>query len=305
MKSLPKKRGHILTEQRNPHSENLDRLSVGEIMELINNEDQTVPVAVRKCLPEIATFAEGVVRAFKAGGRLVYAGAGTSGRLGVLDASECPPTFSVPPDWVQGIIAGGRDALVRSVEGAEDYPASGEQDLQALQFSNDDVLLGIAAGGTTPYVHGALEYANRLGAFTGFLTCSSSDGDEELAGVLIRILTGPEVVTGSTRMKAGTATKLVLNMITTTAMIRMNKTYGNLMVDLKALNDKLWDRGSRIIEELTGLNYASSYKILKAADGEVKTALAMNLADLSAEEARTALKQAGGALREVIEGEQP
>ncbi|UCH11209.1 MAG: N-acetylmuramic acid 6-phosphate etherase, partial [Fidelibacterota bacterium] len=248
-------RGHLITEHRNPRSEELDRLSTLEVLELINGEDSAVPGAVRETLPRIAEFVERVVESFLSGGRLIYVGAGTSGRLGVLDASECPPTFSVSPEMVQGVIAGGMPALTRSIEGAEDYPEDGAASMKELDVSPRDCVLGIATGATTPFVHGALEYARQLGAFTGFLVCTDEEVIRGLAEVTIPVVVGPEIVTGSTRMKAGTATKLVLNMITTTAMVRINKTYGNLMVDLKALNAKLWDRGARIISELARLSY--------------------------------------------------
>jgi len=247
-------------------------MSVTEILELINNEDATIAGAVSTVLPRIAEFVERVVQSFRSGGRLIYVGAGTSGRLGVLDAAECPPTFSVAPDLVQGIIAGGAEALTRSVEGAEDSPGKGAESLEELELSGNDSVLGIATGGTTPFVQGALAYARGKGACTGFLVCTDEETVRGQADILIPVIVGPEVVTGSTRMKAGTATKLVLNMITTTAMVQLNKTYGNLMVDLKALNAKLWDRGTRIISEIAGLPYEEALGLLKRADGEVKTA---------------------------------
>ncbi|MCK4578766.1 MAG: N-acetylmuramic acid 6-phosphate etherase [Candidatus Marinimicrobia bacterium] len=301
--SVPNRRGHIATEQRNTRSAQLDKLTVRETLELINSEDATVPSVVRAALPRIERFVEMVVASFRAGGRLVYVGAGTSGRLGVLDASECPPSFSVVPGMVAGVIAGGAPALTRAVEGAEDNPEDGAAAVKDLDLSQDDSVLGIATGGTTPFVHGALQYAMKIGASTGFLICTDEKPFADLAEVMIPVITGPEVVTGSTRMKAGTATKLVLNMITTTAMVQINKTYGDLMVDLKALNDKLWDRGSRIISELTELSYEQAFKTLKQADGEVKTALAMELKGLSSKEARQKLDKAGGALRKVLEGD--
>jgi N-acetylmuramic acid 6-phosphate etherase len=296
-----KGRGHLITERRNPRSENLDQLSVVEILALINEEDSTVPLAVHKALPRIAAFVEHVVTSFKSGGRLIYVGAGTSGRLGVLDASECPPTFSVSRELVQGVIAGGLPALTRSIEGAEDYPETGAEELKKLSLSPADTVLGIATGATTPFVHGALTYAREVGAHTGFLVCTDEEVIRGMADVIIPVVVGPEVVTGSTRMKAGTATKLVLNMITTTAMIRLNKTYGNLMVDLEALNAKLWDRGARIISEVAELAYDDAMVLLKDADGEVKTSLVMALADLSVEKARRRLKEKDGSLRMALE----
>jgi N-acetylmuramic acid 6-phosphate etherase len=244
---------------------------------------------------------ERVAAALLAGGRLIYVGAGTSGRLGVLDAAECSPTFSVTPEMVLGLIAGGAPALTSSIEGAEDRPEDGTRALAALNPGPNDCVLGIATGGTTPFVHGALELAREWGAFTGFLVCTAEPDLEALADVIIPVVVGPEVVTGSTRMKAGTATKLVLNMISTSAMVKLHKTYGNLMVDLKALNDKLWERGSRIIAELTGLDYDAGYKLLQAAEGEVKAALVMHHRDVSLAEARRRLEAAQGALRQVLE----
>ena len=276
-------------------------MSVMEVLELINDEDAAVPGAVRKALPRIAEFVERVVQSFRSGGRLIYVGAGTSGRLGVLDAAECPPTFSVSPELVRGIIAGGAPALTSSVEGAEDLPEKGAESLKDLDLSAKDCVLGIATGATTPFVHGALAYARKVGAGTGFLVCTSEDAIRGHADVIIPVVVGPEVVTGSTRMKAGTATKLVLNMITTTAMVKLNKTYGNLMVDLKALNTKLWDRGARIISEVARLTYEEALDVLKQSDGEVKTALVMAQRGLSAEESRSRLKDQDGSLRRVLE----
>jgi len=276
-------------------------MSVVEVLELINDEDAAVPGAVRKALPRIAKFVERVVQSFRSGGRLIYVGAGTSGRLGVLDAAECPPTFSVSPELVRGIIAGGAPALTSSVEGAEDLPEKGAESLKELDLSAKDCVLGIATGATTPFVHGALAYARKVGAGTGFLVCTSEDAIHGHADVIIPVVVGPEVVTGSTRMKAGTATKLVLNMITTTAMVKLNKTYGNLMVDLKALNAKLWDRGARIMSEVARLTYEEALDVLKQADGEVKTALVMAQRGLSAEDSRSRLKDQDGSLRRVLE----
>ncbi|UCH64194.1 MAG: N-acetylmuramic acid 6-phosphate etherase [Fidelibacterota bacterium] len=297
------RRGHLITEHRNPRSEELDRMSVMEVLELINDEDSAVPGAVRKILPKIAEFVEHVAASFRSGGRLIYIGAGTSGRLGVLDASECPPTFSVPPDLVRGVIAGGAPALTRSIEGAEDFPEKGADSLNELELSSRDCVLGIATGATTPFVLGALAYARKVGATTGFLVCTSEDIVHGHADIIIPVVVGPEVVTGSTRMKAGTATKLILNMITTTTMVQINKTYGNLMVDLKALNTKLWDRGARIISEVARLTYEDAFDLLKQADGEVKTALVMAQRGWSAEESRRRLGDHDGSLRRVLESE--
>ncbi len=297
----PRPRGHLITEHRNPRSRELDRLSVRGILELINAEDATVAAAVKGAIPRIERFVERVAAALLAGGRLIYVGAGTSGRLGVLDAAECPPTFSVAPEMVIGLIAGGAPALTSSIEGAEDHPEDGARALAALNPGPNDCVLGIATGGTTPFVHGALELARERGAFTGFLVCTTESDLDVPADVIIPVVVGPEVITGSTRMKAGTATKLVLNMISTTAMVKLSKTYGNLMVDLKALNDKLWERGSRIIAELTGLSYEVAYELLQTAEGEVKAALVMHHSDVSLDEARHRLEAVQGDLRQVLE----
>ncbi len=296
------KRGHLITEKMNPRSAKLDRMSIGEILALINTEDQTVSKCVETALPRIEAFVEKVVASLKSGGRLVYVGAGTSGRLGVLDASECPPTFSAPMGQIVGIIAGGEPALTRSIEGAEDSESDGANAVRDIDLRKNDCLLGIAAGGTTPYVQGALKYARELGASTGFFTCVNGDEFAHLAEVVISVVVGPEVVTGSTRMKAGTATKMVLNMITTTAMVKLNKTYGNLMVDLRAVNSKLWDRGARIISEIASLEYDEALRMLKSADGEVKTALCMAMKGVEPDMARKLLRRADGSLRAVLEG---
>ena len=299
--NIPRRRGHLVTEHRNSRSEDLDRKSVAEILALINDEDATVPGAVRQALPRIEAFVERVVSSFRAGGRLIYVGAGTSGRLGVLDAAECPPTYSVSPELVRGIIAGGDPALTSSVEGVEDRPKAGAESLEALNLSSRDCVLGISAGSTTPFVQGALAHARQVGAATGLLVCTDGAGLSGQADVIIPVMVGAEVVTGSTRMKAGTATKLVLNMITTTAMVKINKTYGNVMVDLKALNDKLWDRGSRIVAELAGIAHEDAFRLLKRTEGEVKTALAMQLRGWGAQESRRRLQEADGSLRQVLD----
>lgn len=274
-------------------------MSVMEILKLINSEDQSVALAVQSALPEIGRFAERVIQAFQNGGRLFYAGAGTSGRLGVLDASEIPPTFSADPSLVQGIIAGGPKALVRSVEGAEDHKSDGRDIIRSCKVTHQDAVLGIATSGTTPYVIGALEEARDIGAATGLLVCCEPENPVP-ADVLLKVITGPEIIAGSTRMKAGTATKMVLNMITTTAMIRLNKTYGNLMVDMKALNRKLWDRGTRLLCRICGLEYSIARKLLESAEGEVKTAVVMHTKSLSRDDARRMLSGVRGSLRELI-----
>jgi N-acetylmuramic acid 6-phosphate etherase len=288
------------TEQQNLKSMKIDAMATQEILEIMNQEDKQVPIAVEKAIPQITEFVDFVVERFNRGGSLYYVGAGTSGRLGVLDASEIPPTFSADPKLVQGIIAGGLDALVRAVEGAEDHLDDGRQAIRDKNVSEKDLVLGITTSGFAPYVHGALKEAKERGAVTGLLICNNPD-EYDYVDVVIPIIVGPEIVTGSTRLKAGTATKLALNMITTTAMIKMNKTYGNLMVDLQALNIKLWDRGTRIIVHLTGLEYDVARNILQQANGEVKTALVMAMKNIAYNEAKEALKAAGGALRTVIE----
>ncbi|HEY4319584.1 MAG TPA: N-acetylmuramic acid 6-phosphate etherase [Gemmatimonadales bacterium] len=264
------------TERRNPRSATIDLLDPAGLVALFVAEDATVPAAVARAATEIAAAISAIENAFRAGGRLFYVGAGTSGRLGVLDASECPPTFGTPPDLVQGIIAGGPGALVRSVEGAEDDPAAGAAMMIERDVGHHDAVVGVAASGNTPYVHGALAEAQRLGARTIIVSCAPL-GERQRAhcDVVIEVDVGPEVVTGSTRLKAGTATKLVLNMLTTGAMIRIGKTYGNLMVDLHASNDKLRDRGERIVMEVLGVPRDVARQALADARGEVRTAIVM------------------------------
>ena len=264
------------TERRNPRSIDIDTLDAAALVDLFVAEDATVPHAVARTRDAIGAAITMIEGAFRAGGRLFYAGAGTSGRLGVLDASECPPTFGTPPDMVQGIIAGGPDALVRSIEGAEDDPAGGAAALRARGVARGDVVVGIAASGATPFVRGALEEARAHGARTVLFTCAQpSAAIEPLADVLIHVDVGPEIVTGSTRLKAGTATKLVLNMLTTGAMIRIGKTYGNLMVDLQATNAKLRERGERIVMSVARVERDAARDALLAADGRVRTAIVM------------------------------
>ncbi len=290
-----------LTERRNPRSSTIDTASSLEIVDLIGDEDASVPGAVRQAREEIARLVDLIEAAFRAGGRLVYVGAGTSGRLGVLDAAECPPTFGTPPEMVVGIIAGGYPALVKSVEGAEDDVNAGIGEMDSRRVGPDDVVVGIAASGTTPFVRAALGRAQALGARTGFVTCS--DPPKLLldtCDVTIVVPVGPEIVTGSTRMKAGTATKLVLNTLTTGAMIRLGKTYGNLMVDLRAWNDKLIDRSQRIVMETTGLGRDEARDVIKAADGKVKTAIVMARRKVSRDEAEHLLEQHEGRLREIV-----
>ena len=264
------------TEKRNLASENIDKLSTKQIVDLINAEDVLVPAAVARQSKQIASAIDLIVERFKKGGRLFYVGAGTSGRLGVLDASECPPTFGVPPSLVQGIIAGGRRAVVRAVEGAEDFPEDGAASIKNKCVRVKDIVVGLAACGMTPFVHGALKQARKIGAATIFITCAPEAVEHIPAEIIINPVVGPEVVTGSTRMKAGTATKLVLNSLTTGAMIRLGKVYGNLMVDLKATNDKLRDRSLRIVMEITNLSRPRAKRLLTDAQGKVKAAIVMH-----------------------------
>jgi N-acetylmuramic acid 6-phosphate etherase len=295
-----------ITERRNPRTADIDLASAEEIVELINAEDRAVPEAVATQRAEIARAIGLAEAAFRAGGRLLYVGAGTSGRLGVLDAAECPPTFGTEPEMVQGIIAGGAPALTRAQEGAEDRPGQAATDIDAHGVGARDLVIGIAASGTTPYVRAALERARERGARTGIVACSPPPA-AVLAAVDVAILpiTGPEVVTGSTRMKAGTATKLVLNTITTGAMIRLGKTYGNLMVDLRATNEKLRDRSERIVMEVCGVPRDEARALLVEADGRVKLAIVMQKLGLAREEASRALEEAGGVIRRVVRDAPP
>ncbi len=297
----PKDRSNILTEKRNPKSEKIDTLSTKEIISLMNEEDQKALEAVKAAIPEITQAADIVYEAFSNGGRLRYAGAGTSGRLGVLDASECPPTFSVDPDLVQGFIAGGYDALRSAIEGAEDYEEKGMEDCKKYGLKKDDVLMGIATGGTTPYVHGAIKYANSIGCKTIFFTCTHKEDLGLEADVTIEALVGPEIITGSTRLKAGTATKMVLNMITTTAMVKWGKVYGNYMVDHMAINEKLVDRGTRIISELADIDREAAYQYLLKANKHVKEAIVMAKLDISLEEARKRIAEHDGFIRFAVD----
>jgi N-acetylmuramic acid 6-phosphate etherase len=288
------------TEHRNPRSENIDRLSTRDIVNLINAEDMLVAHAVRKERKNIAAAVDMVVERFRKGGRLFYVGAGTSGRLGVLDASECPPTFGVCPSLVQGIIAGGRRALVRAVEGAEDKADDGAKVVKKHRLCDKDVVVGIAACGLTPYVRGALKRALKLGAGTIFITCAPESVKNVPAEIIINPVVGPEIITGSTRMKAGTATKLVLNTITTAAMIKMGKVFGNLMVDLNATNHKLRDRSQRIVMQMTGLSRTKAAKLLERAKGKVKAAIVMHFRKVNLPGALAILDECGQSLRKAI-----
>lgn len=289
------------TEKRNRASENIDQLSTQQIVELINAEDARVPMAVARQRKQIAAAIDLIVERFRQGGRLFYVGAGTSGRLGVLDASECPPTFGVSPSLVQGIIAGGRRALVRAVEGAEDYAEGGVAAIENKRVRARDVVVGLAACGMTPFVHGALKHARRIGAATIFVTCAPEAVRHIPAEIIINPVVGPEVVTGSTRMKAGTATKLVLNTLTTGAMIRLGKVYGNLMVDLRATNEKLRDRSVRIVMEMTHLSRPRATKLLDSAQGKVKVAIVMHFRRTDFPGALTILDECDQFLRKAIE----
>ena len=290
-----------LTEQRNPASEAVDRLSPLEIVDLINAEDQKIAPSVAAERENVARALEMAEESFRRGGRLIYVGAGTSGRLGVLDASEMPPTYGTDPRMVQGIIAGGEAALTRAIEGAEDSPEEGASAIDEREVGPDDFVFGIAASGTTPYVHGALQRARELGAKTGFLLCTHPTPDMlEAYDVVIAPLAGPEVVTGSTRMKAGTATKLVLNTITTGAMIRLGKVFGNLMVDLRATNLKLQDRSERILMETLDVGRPEARGLLTRAGGRVKTAIVMHSLGVECPEADRRLERAGGRLGDAI-----
>jgi N-acetylmuramic acid 6-phosphate etherase len=286
-----------LTEQRNPRSMRIDQLSSLEIVDLINSEDRLIAAAVSEERVQIARAIDLVVDCFGRGGRLIYVGAGTSGRLGVLDASEMPPTYRTHPDMVQGVMAGGYEALLRAQEGAEDHPGDGAVAMDDRNVDERDFVLGIAASGTTPYVHGALARARERGARTGFLLCTYPS--EELLqshDVVMAPLVGPEVVTGSTRMKAGTATKMVLNMISTGAMVRTGKVYGNLMVDLQVTCQKLQDRGERILMDTLVVSRDEAARLLDASGGHVKTAIVMSRFGVDAEEARHRIEKAGGSI---------
>ena len=287
----------LITEQRNPNSMHVDSLSALEIVQLMNDEDKQVPLAIEKCLPQIAQAVECIVAAFQQGGRLVYIGAGTSGRLGVLDASECPPTFGVSPEMVKGIIAGGERALRHPIEGAEDSKAQAVVDLQTIHFSSKDVLVGIAASGRTPYVIGALEYVKSLGSVTVSIASNPNSAMANIVDIAIDTVVGPEVLTGSSRLKSGTAQKLVLNMLTTASMILMGKCYQNLMVDVQASNEKLKARAIRIVMQATDCDTARAEETLKQADQNAKLAIMMILSGLDRAQAEALLEKHQGKLQ--------
>jgi N-acetylmuramic acid 6-phosphate etherase len=291
----------LATEQRNPKSMDIDAKSTAEILKIINDEDKTVAFAVEKELPYIEKAVDMIVDAIKKGGRLLYFGAGTSGRLGVVDASECPPTFGTPFGLIEGFIAGGKEAMFRAQEGAEDYEENGAADIFKAKVNEKDIVCGIAASRRTPYVVGAVKKAKELGAHTLFLTTNPrSNFDIKEVDVAICPYVGPEVIMGSTRMKSGTAQKLVLNMLTTAAMIKLGKVYENMMIDLQMTNKKLEERSKRIVMTITGISYDEAVKYLREANGHVKTALVMILAKVSLEEAHERLKKADGFVRKAI-----
>ena len=287
----------LITEKRNPNSMHVDSLSALEIVQLMNEEDKQVPLAIEKCLPQIAQAVECIVAAFQQGGRLVYIGAGTSGRLGVLDASECPPTFGVSPEMVKGIIAGGERALRHPIEGAEDSKAQAVVDLQTIEFSSKDVLVGIAASGRTPYVIGALEYAKSLGSVTVSIASNPNSAMANIVDIAIDTVVGPEVLTGSSRLKSGTAQKLVLNMLTTASMILMGKCYQNLMVDVQASNEKLKARAIRIVMQATDCDKTVAEDTLKLAEQNAKLAIMMILSGLERPQAEALLEKNQGKLQ--------
>ncbi|SDZ61194.1 N-acetylmuramic acid 6-phosphate etherase [Evansella caseinilytica] len=290
----------LATEQRNQRTMNLDEMSVLEVLQTMNKEDRTVPDAIAKVLPVIEKLVIRIIAAMKSGGRLIYAGAGTSGRLGVLDAAECPPTFGVPPGLVIGLIAGGQRAFTEAIEGSEDSMEAGKQDLENVNLTAKDVVLGLAASGRTPYVIGALQYAEKLGAATASLACNENAAISKHAQFPLEIVTGPEVLTGSTRLKAGTAQKLVLNMISTTVMIGLGKVYQNLMVDVQPTNEKLFHRAKGIIRQATGVDESAAASYFEQANGNVKAAIIMILTGMSHEEALVRLEKSEGFVRNAV-----
>ena len=299
MESVDRK--DLSTEKQNPKSLDIDTQSIDQILRTINQEDQSIANKVNQAIGDISRAVELTTNAIQSGNRIFYIGAGTSGRLGVLDASEMPPTFSVSPKWFNGIIAGGDHALRNSIEGAEDKPEMAVKDLQKHNVSDGDIVIGISTSGAAKYVTSGIEFAKSLGAKTVYLICNEKPHISADVDVMIKIDTGPEVITGSTRMKAGTATKMVLNMISTTTMIQLGKVYGNLMVDLMAINDKLFDRGIRIIQQLTNVDYEIAKSTLIEAEKSVKTAIVMIKKSCSKDDAKSLLDQQNGLLRKIIE----
>jgi N-acetylmuramic acid 6-phosphate etherase len=301
-RALMSELSQLVSEERNPATMGLDLMSTVDILTTINGEDRTVADAVARTIPQIALAVDAIAAAFSVGGRLVYMGAGTSGRLGVLDASECPPTFGVPYGMVVGLIAGGPDALLRATEGAEDRSADGAADLEAIALTSRDVVVGIAVSGRTPYVIGGLNHAKSVGAVTVALSCNPDSTIADIADIAISPVVGPEVLTGSTRLKSGTAQKLVLNMLTTASMVRIGKTYQNLMVDMHASNEKLLARAVRIVMQATECSPQDAERVLELTGNDVKLAILVQLTGLDVEAARGALQSAGGFLRRAIDG---
>ena len=290
---------NLMTEKRNPKTQNLDQMSTGEFLTIMNEEDGKVAAAIKETLPDVEKAVKIIIKNLKNGGRIIYMGAGTSGRLGVLDAVECSPTFGTT-DEVQGIIAGGEGAFVKAVEGAEDSKDLAEKELKKLNIGKNDTIAGIAASGRTPYVIGGLEYARRVGADTVSISCNKNAEISKYADAAIEVDCGPEVLTGSTRLKAGSAQKMILNMISTASMVGVGKVYGNLMVDVRATNEKLVERAKRIVMEATGASYEEAERTLVSAEWHVKTAIVMILAGCEYEEAVHRLEKADGFVREAI-----
>jgi N-acetylmuramic acid 6-phosphate etherase len=297
---LQAKTDRLLTEQANPRTADIDTLSTKQVLRLINDEDKTVAFAVEQALEQITIAVDAITAAFTRGGRLIYIGAGTSGRLAILDAAECPPTFGTPPGQIIGLIAGGEKAIIQAVEGAEDDTSAIVEQLQAIELTAQDVLVGIAASGRTPYVIAGLEYASRLGAYTIAVSCTQDSAIGGIAKLAITLLVGPEVITGSTRLKAGTATKMVLNMLTTASMVRLGKVYGNFMVDVRPTNEKLLERAKRIVCEVTGETREQAARALEQAGQNPKLAIVMLSRSCSAEEAKDYLAANGGFIRKAI-----
>lgn len=291
----------LTTEKRNPNTMHLDQMSVGQVLELMNKEDQQVPEAIAEALGQIEAAVETIIQSLKAGGRLIYFGAGTSGRLGVLDAAECVPTFGVSPDLVVGLIAGGDKAMVEAVEGAEDSLTLAEEDFKKLNLNANDIVVGIAASGRTPYVIGGLQYAQSIGAKTVSIACNQQAKISRFAQIPIEVDCGPEVLTGSTRLKAGTAQKLILNMLSTVSMIGIGKVYQNLMVDVQATNEKLEERSKRIIMAATECSYEEAASYFEAANHKVKVAIVMILTNLDATEASQKINAANGFVNQVLQ----
>jgi N-acetylmuramic acid 6-phosphate etherase len=290
----------LLTEQPNPHTSNIDRLSTLEMLEVINREDMTVARVVHEALPSIAQAVEAIVGAFQQGGRLIYVGAGTSGRLAMLDAVECVPTFGTAPELVQAVVAGGESALTGAVEGVEDRTLAGREDLLALNLGMKDAVVGIAASGRTPYVLGAIEAANEIGTITIGIACNAPSKLLDLARIPIAAPVGPEVIAGSTRLKAGTAQKMILNMLSTASMITLGKVYGNLMVDVRVTNEKLLRRARGIVSQVVGVTEAEARQLLGQSNNEVKVAIVAGSLHVTSDEARSILANAGGRLHQII-----